>query len=88
MKLSYEIHANIHPFRREPDAEVIKALEYFMAEAKAGRLDSVLVLGSGRNEEGQSCGWSKCAGNAKTGEVIDAFELWKYRKMRTIDEGQ
>lgn len=87
MKLAHGAKpGNLRELKNEPDQNVIETLEYFMEEAKAGRLTSVLVLGSGRNEDGASCEWSKCAGNAYVGEVIEAFELWKYRRMQAIDE--
>lgn len=69
--------SKIKPTQVNPDA--VELLEFFLAEAKAGRISCAMVLAESVDETGQ-CGWySRKSYGGDMGDILASFEIWKAR---------
>lgn len=73
---------NLRALKLEPDADVIKCLEAALEDARSGNLRGVLVFGVQVGKDTTSGE----AGATELGSMIVAFEHWKYRVMRALNE--
>jgi hypothetical protein len=74
--------ATLHKLTEQPNEELVTMLEYFLEEAKAGRMKGALVIGSGKNEQGAPCVWSKNSSHMPMCDALEAIEYWKFRKLQ------
>ena len=69
----------IEELRRKPNPEVIEKFEEMLELAKAGRINSALILAEGWGEDGTPEVSNHGGGRLSVPDYIFAFECWKLK---------